>query len=77
MMTSQILESVDFTKAQKSSYLDNKTFLFQIKNSLIAHQGLLYGKNTFVVEVTFQLSNDINRKNCSFKKACRNTEFYP
>ena len=32
MMTSQILKSVDFTKAQKSRYLENETlFLFQIK----------------------------------------------
>ena len=31
MMTSQILKSVDFTKTQKSTYLENETFLFQIK----------------------------------------------
>ena len=32
MMTSQILKSVDFTKPQKSSYLENKTLFFlQIK----------------------------------------------
>ena len=31
MMTSQILKSVDFIKAQKSRYLENETFLFQIK----------------------------------------------
>ena len=42
MMTSQILKSVDFTKTQKSRYLENETlFLFQIKKILIAHQGLL------------------------------------
>ena len=45
MMTSQILKYVDFTKAQKSRYFVNKTYLLQIKkNSLIAHQGLRYGK---------------------------------
>ena len=27
MMTSQILKSVDFTKTQKSRYLENKTFI--------------------------------------------------
>ena len=32
MMTSQILKFVDFTKTQKSRYLENETlFLFQIK----------------------------------------------
>ena len=32
MMMSQILKSVDFTKAQKSRYIDNKTLFFlQIK----------------------------------------------
>ena len=32
MMMSQILKSVDFTKAQKSRYLENETlFSFQIK----------------------------------------------
>ena len=32
MMTSQILQFVDFTKTQKSKYLENKTlFFFQIK----------------------------------------------
>ena len=32
MMTSQILKSVDFTKTQKSRYLENKTLFFlQIK----------------------------------------------
>ena len=30
-MTSQILKSVDFTKTQKSRYLENKTFFLQIK----------------------------------------------
>ena len=31
MMTSQILKSVDFTKTQKSGYLENKTFFLHIK----------------------------------------------
>ena len=32
MMTSQILKSVDFTKTQKSTYIENETLLFlQIK----------------------------------------------
>ena len=50
-----ILKSVDFTKTQKSQYLETETLFFlQIKNSLITHQGLHYGKkNSFVAEVTF------------------------
>ena len=39
MMTSQILKLVDFTKTQKSRYVKN-----ELKKSLIAHQGLLYGQ---------------------------------
>ena len=54
MMTSQILQFVDFTKTQKSKYLQNEIVFFQIKKSLITHQRILYGKNTFVVEVTFK-----------------------
>ena len=43
MMATQILKFVDFTKTQKSSYLENETFFLQIKK-LITHQGLLYDK---------------------------------
>ena len=40
MMTSPILEFVDFTKPQKSRYLKNGTLFFlQIKNSLTTHPG--------------------------------------
>ena len=31
MMTSQILKSVDFTKAQKSRYLESETFFPELK----------------------------------------------
>ena len=31
MVTSQILKSADFTKPQKSRYLENKTYFLQIK----------------------------------------------
>ena len=54
MMTSQILQFVDFTKTKKSKYLENETFFSKKKKSLITHQVLLYGKNTFLVEVTFK-----------------------
>ena len=46
MMTSQILKSVDFTKTQKSTYFENKTFFLQTKK-LIINQGLLYCKKWF------------------------------
>ena len=41
MMTSQILKSVDFTKIQKPRYLENETFFFFFKKSLIEYKGLL------------------------------------
>ena len=50
MMTAQILKSVDFTKTQKSRYLENETFFLQMKNLII--QGYFMAKNTSVVEVT-------------------------
>ena len=56
MLTPQILKSENFTKTQKSRYLENKIFFFKKKKeqkSLIAHQGLLYGKKSFLAEVTF------------------------
>ena len=58
MMTSQILKSVDFVKTQESKYLENKTFCFPQIKSLIAHQELFYGKNTFAAVVTFKYFED-------------------
>ena len=54
MMTSQILRSVDFTKTQKSRYLENETLFFlHIKKFKITHQGQFYGKkNSFPAVVT-------------------------
>ena len=54
IMTSGILKSVDFTQTQKSRYLENerKFFSSSKKKSLITLQWLLYGKNTFVAEVS-------------------------
>ena len=43
-MRSQILKFVDFTKAEKSRYLENETLLFLQRKKIIAYQGLLYGK---------------------------------
>ena len=47
MMTSQILQFMDFRKTQKSKYLENETLFLQIKNSLVTCQGVLYGKKYF------------------------------
>ena len=47
MMMSQILKCVDFTKTQKPRYIENKTFFFSNKKSLIADQELLYCKKSF------------------------------
>ena len=55
MMTSQILKSVDFTKTQKPRYLDNETFLLQIKKFIYyTSRDTLLQKNNFVAEVTFK-----------------------
>ena len=45
MMMSQILRSVGFTKRQKSRYLKNETFLFQIKKLInFASRAILWQK---------------------------------
>ena len=55
MMMSQILKFVDFTKTQKSRYLENKTFFLQIKKNHLLHvKGYFIAKNSFVVEVAFK-----------------------
>ena len=54
MMTSQALKFVDFTILQKSRYLGNKTSFLKIRKiNYRTLQGLLYGKNIFIAEVTF------------------------
>ena len=40
MMMSRMLKSVDFTKTQKSRYLENKTLFFLQIKKIITHQGL-------------------------------------
>ena len=54
MLTSQILRSVYFTESQKSKSLENETFFLQIKKFINMHQGLLYGKNSFLGNARFQ-----------------------
>ena len=55
MMMSQILKFVNFTKTQKSRYLENVTLFFlQIKKFInYTSKATLWQKNTFVVELTF------------------------
>ena len=55
MMTSQILKSVDFTKTQKSRYLENKILFFLqiIKFIDSVSKANLRQRNSFVAEVTF------------------------
>ena len=64
MLAPQILKSVNFTKTQKSKYLENKIFFLQkkTKKTLIAHQGALYGKKSFVAEVTFSRRRQNKKK---------------
>ena len=57
MMTSQIMKSVDFTKTQKSRYLENETLFFLKK---IYIKGYFTAKNSFVAEVTFKFPKDQN-----------------
>ena len=55
MIASQSLKSVDFTKAQKSRHLKNKTFFHQIKKIHLSYvKDYFMAKNNFVAEVTFK-----------------------
>ena len=55
MMMSQISKSVDFTKTQKSTYLKNRPFLFQLKKIInYTSRATLLQKNDFAAEVTFK-----------------------
>ena len=68
LMTSQIMKSADFTKTQKSRYLENEQNVF-LKKSAIIHQGPLYCKNSFIAELTFNTKN----RELNFKKHPLNT----
>ena len=58
MMASQIQKSVNFTKAQKSRYLQNKKlFLLKMKKFIMTHQGLLYDKKEFLEVVTLNFEH--------------------
>ena len=55
MMTSRILKSLDFTKTEKSRYLESETLFFlQIKKIInYTLRATLLQKNSFVAKVTF------------------------
>ena len=56
MIPSHILKFVDFTKTQKSKYLENETLFFlQIKKFInYSSRVTLWQKNSFMAEVTFK-----------------------
>ena len=57
LVKSQILKLVNFTKTQKTRYLENETlFFFKLKNLLITSRVALLQKNSFAAEVTFKYS---------------------
>ena len=55
MMTPKILKSVDFTKTQKSTYLENETLFFLQLKKIINYtsRATFMTKNSFVAEVNF------------------------
>ena len=57
MKTSQILKSADFTKTQKSRYLENETLFFlQMKKFVnFTRSATLWQKNSFEAEVKIVL----------------------
>ena len=62
LMTSQISKSVDFTKTQKSRYLENEQNIFLKKNC--NYYTSVYCKNSFIAEVTYNTRNkELNFKN--------------
>ena len=70
VITSHILKSVILTKIPKSRYFARKNLFFlQIKKSLIKHNGYFMTKNSFAVEVTFNVnhSKKIGFKNLRLK----------
>ena len=68
MKTSQILKSVDFTKTQKSRYLENETLFFlQMKKFVnFTRSATLWQKNSFEAEVKIVLIFKISQNCCIF-----------
>ena len=65
MMTSYILKSVDFTKTQKSRYLENKTFFLQVKN--YTSRSTLLQKINLILVKDFINDEKLKPNNKSFK----------
>ena len=55
MMTPKILKSMDFTRTQKSRYLENETLFFLQLKKIINYtsRATFMTKNSFVAEVNF------------------------
>ena len=68
MKTSQILKSADFTKTQKSRYLENETLFFlQMKKFVnFTRSATLWQKNRFEAEVKIVLIFKISQNCCIF-----------
>ena len=71
-MTSNILKSVDFTKTQKSRYLESETLFFlQIKKfANYTSRATLLEKIVFVAEVTFNTRTEIWRPSLDQNISC-------
>ena len=54
MMTSQSLKFVDFTKTEKSRYQQKQIF-FQVKSSLITHQGVALWQKKMLIKNCIKL----------------------
>ena len=62
MVMSQILKLVNFTKTQKSRYLENETLFFlQIQNFISYTSRAALWQKTLVAEVTFKVSYILNK----------------
>ena len=59
MVSSQVFKSVNFTKLQKSTYLENKTLFFlQIKKLISYTSRATLWQNSFVAEATFKTNKN-------------------
>ena len=72
MMTSQILKFVDFSKTQKSKYLESGALFFlQITKDHLLHIKVYFvAKNSFLAEVNFNLVYHSLAPNLALSKFC-------
>ena len=76
-MTSNILKSLDFTKTQKSRYLESETFFLQTKKiANYTSRATLMEKIVFVAEVTFNTRTEIWRPSLDQNISCNGKLYY-